>query len=146
MDLVKWNNFDDDFSNLPLLLEDFWGRDNYKRNLSTVINIPSVNIKEEEDKFLITLAVPGVKKEDIKLNVENGMIIVSSEKKEEKKDKKKGKYSRYEYNFSSFSRSFSLPENADADNIKAKYENGELKIKLQKKEKALSVGKEIEIE
>jgi len=146
MDLVKWNNFDDDFSNLPLLLEDFWGRDNYKRNLSTVINIPSVNIKEEEDKFLITLAVPGVKKEDIKLNIENGMIIVSSEKKEEKKDKKKGKYSRYEYNFSSFSRSFSLPENADADNIKAKYENGELKIELQKKEKALSVGKEIKIE
>lgn len=146
MNLVKWNDFDDDFPRLPSLLEDFFVRDNYSRSLSTGVNVPAVNIKEEDDKFLVTLAVPGVKKEDIKLNVENGMMTVSSEKKEEKKDKKKGKYSRYEYNFSSFSRSFSLPENADAEDIKAKYEDGELKIELQKKEKALTAGREIAIE
>ena len=145
MNLVKWNDFDDDFPRLPSLLEDFFGRDSYSRSLSRGVSVPAVNIKEEDDKFLVTLAVPGVNKEDIKLNVENGMMTVSSQMKEEKKDKKKDKYSRYEYNFSSFSRSFSLPENADSEDIKAKYENGELKIELQKKEKALSAGREIEI-
>jgi HSP20 family protein len=146
MSLIKWNNFDDTFPSLPAVLEDFFGRDNYSRSLSTGINTPAVNIKEEDDKFLVTLAVPGVKKEDIKLNVQNGMLTVSSEKKDEKKEEKEGKYSRYEYNFSSFSRSFSLPDNADAEYIKAKYEDGELKIELQKKEKTLSAGREIQIE
>jgi len=146
MNLVKWNDLEDDFPRLPSLLEDFFGRDNYSRRLSAGVHVPAVNIKEEDDKFIVTLAVPGVKKEDITLSVENGMMTVSSEKKEEKQDKKKGKYSRYEYNFSSFSRSFSLPQNADAEDIKAKYEDGELKIELQKKEKALSAGREITIE
>lgn len=144
MNLIKWNESNDIFPSLPAVLEDFFGRDNYGRGLSTGITVPAVNIKEEEDKFLVTLAVPGLKKEDCKIKVENGMLTVSSTKQDEKKEEK-GKYSRYEYNFSSFSRSFSLPENADKENIKAKYEDGELKIELQKKDKTLSAGKEIEI-
>lgn len=142
--LIKWNNFDDTFPSFPSILEDFFGRDNYSRGLSTGISVPAVNIKEEEDKFLISLAVPGLKKDDCKVRVENGMLTVSSSKKQEKKEDK-GKYSRYEYNFSSFSRSFSIPDNADGDKVDAKYENGELKISLPKKEKSLSSGKEIEI-
>lgn len=146
MNLVKWRGFDDEFPTFPSLLEDFFGRDSLSRSLSAGVNVPAVNIKEEDDKFLVTLAVPGLKKDDIKVKVENGMLTVSSEKKEEKKDEKKGKYSRYEYNFSSFSRSFSLPDNADPEGVKAKYDNGELKIELQKREKSLKSGVEIDIE
>lgn len=145
MNLVKWNGFDDNFPALPTVFEDFFGGNNLNRSLSSRINSPAVNIKEEEDKFIINLAVPGLKKEDCKIKVENGILTVSSEKKEEKEEKK-GKYSRYEYNYSSFSRSFSIPDNADAENVKAKYEDGELKIELHKKEKTLPAEKVIEIE
>jgi HSP20 family protein len=146
MNLVKLNNFDDAFPSLPSIFEDFFGRGNYfDRGLSVGVNVPAVNIKEESDKFLVTLAIPGIKKEDCRIQVENGMLTVSSNTHTEKEDKNE-KYSRYEYNYSSFSRTFSLPDNADGDNVKAKYENGELKIELQKKEKTLSSSKEIIIE
>ncbi len=145
MNLIKWNDFDDNFPQLPTIFEDFFGRNNINKSLSSRVNIPAVNIKEEEDKFQITLAVPGLKKEDCKIKVENGMLTVSSTKKDEIKEDK-GKYSRYEYNFSSFSRSFSIPDNADPEDVKAKYEDGELKITIQKKEKTLTSEKLVEIE
>lgn len=145
MNLIKWNEFDDNFPGLPTIFEDFFGRNNLHRHLSMGVNLPAVNIKEEDDKFLVTLAVPGLKKEDCKIKVENGVLTISSSKKDEKSEEK-GKYSRYEYNFNSFSRSFSLPENADTENAKARYENGELIVELLKKEKSLPSEKVIAIE
>jgi HSP20 family protein len=144
MDLIKWNNFDDTFPQLPSIFGDFFGRESYGRNPLTGISLPAVNIKEDNDKFLVTLAIPGVKKEDCKVTIENGMLTVSSVKKNERNETKDS-YSRHEYNFASFSRSFSLPENVDADSIQAKHEDGELKIELHKKEKSLPASKEIEI-
>ena len=137
---------EDAFPALPSLLEDFFGGDNRMHSLSPGLNVPAVNIKEEDDGFEVKLAAPGLTKDDFKVTVDNGMLTVSAQKKHETSKKEKGKYSRYEYNFSSFSRSFSLPENADEDEVKAKYENGELLITLGKKEPAKIIGKEIEIE
>ncbi len=145
MNLAKWDNFDDNFATLPTIFEDFFGRNNFGKNLSVGINVPAVNIKEEDDKFVVTLAVPGLKKEDCKIKIENGMLTISSSKKDERKEEK-GKYSRYEYNYNSFSRSFSVPDNVSTEDVKAKYENGELRVELLKKERTLPAEKLIEIE
>ncbi len=143
MNLIPWSPFDEESNSFPSLVENFFGRDPF---FSRGASLPAVNVKEEDDKFLVTLAVPGMKKEDFKVTVENGVLTVSSEKKHEERKEEKGKYSRYEYNYSSFSRSFALPENADGDSVKAKCDDGELKITIGKKETKALRGRDIEIE
>lgn len=103
-----------------------WGR---------MMNIPAVNITEMKDEFQVALAVPGMKKDDFKIDVDGNMLTISSEKEETKEEKEK-KFTRKEYNFTSFSRSFTLPENINKDKIEAKYEDGVLKIALPRKEEA----------
>lgn len=95
--------------------------------------MPAVNIKETGTEFSIELAVPGMKKEDFKLELENNLLTISSEK-EENKDTKEDSYTRREYNYESFSRSFTLPENVKSEALKATYENGVLKIAVPKNE------------
>lgn len=95
--------------------------------------LPSVNIKDEEKAFKIEMAAPGLERKDFKLEVENGVLCISSEKEEESKEEKKN-YTRREYSYNSFSRSFSLPDNSLPDKITAKYENGVLNINVPKKE------------
>ena len=99
------------------------------RNLS----VPPANIIEDEKGFKLELSVPGFKKEDFNIDIEQGTLIISSEKKEESNKEEKN-YSRKEFSYSSFSRSFQLPENTDENNISAKYENGVLHITIPKKE------------
>ena len=99
------------------------------------MNIPAVNIKEHEDEFIVSLAAPGLKKEDFKIDVDGNMLTISSEK-EETKDEKDTRFTRKEYNYSSFSRSFTLPEEINKEKIVAKYENGLLKLSLPRKEEA----------
>ncbi|RME14773.1 MAG: Hsp20/alpha crystallin family protein, partial [Bacteroidetes bacterium] len=82
--------------------------------------IPSANIKESEDKFEVELGIPGVKKEDIKIDLENDVLTISSEQKEEKSEEKDN-YTRREFNYSAFSRSFTLPDIVDTDKITAEY-------------------------
>ncbi|MBS1583191.1 MAG: Hsp20/alpha crystallin family protein [Bacteroidetes bacterium] len=108
-------------------------------------NLPAVNIKDNTKSFDLELAVPGYKKEDLKVNVEGDVLTISSEKKSETEEEKKG-YTRREYSYRSFSRSFTLPENADGDQVKASYENGVLKLSIPKT-KALPEkhGKEVRI-
>jgi HSP20 family protein len=115
------------------LLEDFWNNDTLleDRFWNTRVNLPAVNIIEKDDKFLIELAAPGLRKEDFKINIENGILQIDSESQREV-DEEKDNYTRKEFNYSSFSRSFTLPENASEENIAANYENGVLKLKLQK--------------
>jgi HSP20 family protein len=98
--------------------------------------IPSANITETDKEYKIELAVPGMERKDFKVAVENGVLYVGSEKEEEHTDEDKN-YTRREYSYSGFKRSFSLPENCFEDKIKAKYENGILNLILPKKELTL---------
>jgi HSP20 family protein len=103
--------------------------------LGRVMNVPAVNIIEQKNDYLVSLAVPGLKKEDFKIDVEGNMLTISSEKQESKEEKDK-KFNRKEYSYSSFSRSFTLPEEINKEKIEATYEDGVLKISLPRKEEA----------
>ena len=96
---------------------------------------PAVNVKETEKNYEITLAAPGLQKSDFTIDVNGSMITVSAEQ-DEKKEEKDESFTRREYSYSSFCRSFSLPENIVQEKIDANYVNGELKLLLPKKEEA----------
>jgi HSP20 family protein len=97
------------------------------------INVPAANIEETKDSFKVSLAAPGMKKDDFKVDIVGDQLTISSEKKEEKEEKD-ATYSRREYNYSSFCRTFTLPEGVIQDKIDAKYEDGLLKLTLPKSE------------
>lgn len=94
--------------------------------------LPAVNVNEKEKEFEIEMAAPGMKKSDFKISHENHTLTISSEK-EEKREEKEKDYMRREFNYSAFSRSFNLPENAMEDKIVAHYEDGILKVSIPKK-------------
>jgi len=104
--------------------------------------VPAVNIAENENAFEVALAVPGLKKEDIKINLEKNVLNISAEKKTETTDESK-KFSKREYNFDSFSRSFNLPQSADSSKIDAAYVDGILTLTIAKKEEAKNQSREI---
>lgn len=109
-----------------------WGTSNFS---STDTTLPAVNVKESDEAFEIEVAAPGMNKEDFKVNLENNVLTISSEKKEEKKDEEKGRYTRREFSYQSFQRSFTIPENlVEGDKISAKYCDGLLCINLPKRE------------
>ena len=100
-------------------------------------NLPSVNLKETDDKLEIDMAVPGMKKEDFKVEIDNNMLTISSEKEEQKEEtRKKDNYIRKEFNYQSFFRSFSLPEYIDENKVEASYKDGILHVTIAKKEGA----------
>lgn len=95
--------------------------------------VPAVNVQESNDKFELEVAAPGLSKKDFNIEVANGVLNISCEKEETKEEKEKN-FTRREFSYSSFQRSFTLPPNVNEDDIKAKYEDGLLKITLKKKE------------
>jgi HSP20 family protein len=99
------------------------------------ISIPPANVIENEKDFKLELSVPGFKKEDFNIDVDQGTLVISSEKKEESNKEEKN-YSRKEFSYSSFSRTFQLPDNTDENSITAKYDNGVLQLTIPKKELA----------
>jgi HSP20 family protein len=103
--------------------------------LGRSMNVPAVNITEHKDEYQVSLAAPGLKKEDFNIAVDGNMLTISSEKEENKEEKDK-KFTRKEYSYSSFSRCFTLPEEISKEKIEAKYEDGVLKISLPRKEEA----------
>ncbi len=105
---------------------------------------PSVNITETDAQFEVELAVPGLSKEDFKINLEKDVLSVSAEKKTETVDENK-KFTKREYNFNSFLRSFTLPESADHSKINADYTAGILKLTIAKKKEAKSQSREIAV-
>jgi len=116
-------------------------------NFGKVINVPAVNISETEKEFMLILAVPGLEKSDFKIESFESMLTISAEKEREEKAvrttegvqsgrEEVGRFNRREYNYTSWSRSFTLPEYVDIGHIEATYENGELKIMLPKTEVA----------
>lgn len=107
-----------------------------------VNTVPALNISEEDKQYRVELAAPGMKKDDFNIDVDDNMVTISSEKESETNDEADDKkYSFREYNYSSFSRSFSLPENADAEKISAKYADGVLCLTVPKKEQQLKAKK-----
>jgi len=109
-----------------------------------VSKTPAVNIAETENAFEIELAVPGLKKEDFKINLDKNVLSVSAEKKAENVEEGK-KYSKREYSYTSFVRSFTLPEVADQAKIEAEYTDGILKLNVAKKEEAKIQTREISV-
>ncbi len=114
--------------------EDWFGNPNIAQAGTTV---PAVNIKDTADNFEVEMAAPGMKKDDFQVNLDNNILTISAEQKSESEDKDKhGNYTRREFSYSSFSRSFTLPDTVEADKIGAKYKDGVLRITLPKKEEA----------
>lgn len=108
-----------------------WGLSNFS---STNTSLPAVNVKETEDDFLIELAAPGMDKKDFKVNFKNNVLTISSEK-EDKSENTDDHYTRREFSYQSFQRSFTVPENAVlGDKISAKYTEGILKVVLPKRD------------
>ena len=105
---------------------------------------PSVNIKESDTAYTLELAAPGLAKEDFKIRVEENQLTISGEKKQEQNEKTE-KYSRKEFSFTSFTRSFTLPENVNMDGIQANYNHGIMMVVLPKTEPAKPKTKEINI-
>ena len=109
-----------------------WNRSNFAGTNST---LPAVNIRENNDEFMIDVAVPGMKKDQINVDYENGRLTIASEVKEEKVEGSKDSFTRKEFSYSSFQRSFSIPENTvDGEKIKASYNEGILHIILPKRD------------
>ena len=99
------------------------------------LTMPAVNIKEDKDSFKIIVAAPGLEKADFNIDVEGNMLTISCERKE-KIEEMEERLTRREYNYSSFSRSFTLPETVITEKIDAVYEGGELKVIMPKREEA----------
>ena len=130
-----------DYPFFPTLVDDIF-RDFSKSNST----LPAVNIKEDNTSFSVEVAVPGLSKEDININVENNVLTISSEKKVQNEEIKEN-YTRKEYSYQSFKRSFNLPKDiVDSDAIAANYNNGELIITVPKVEKVVPKAKMIEIQ
>lgn len=130
----------DVWNTLPRLFDDFFTRDlmdwGFKNYSSTGTTIPAVNIQETNDHFDVELAAPGMTKNDFKVELDNNVLTISSEK-EDKHEEKDDKYTRREFSYQSFQRSFTLPEQVvDIEKINAKYENGVLHLTVPKKESA----------
>ena len=109
------------------------------------LNVPAVNIHETDNAYTMELNVPGRKKEDFQISLENGLLTVSFEKKTEN-NTDDAKVIRREFSYQSFKRSFNVDENIDTDNIGARYENGILVLTLPKKEEAKPSRKEINVQ
>ncbi len=134
MTLVKYNNA------LPNIISRFlendfenWNTQNYAENNST---LPAVNIRENNEVYGIEVAAPGFDKNDFNISLDNDLLTISSEKVENNETPEDERFTRKEFSYQSFKRTFTLPELVEGDKITAKYENGILKIVIPKKEEA----------
>jgi HSP20 family protein len=124
----------------PALFDRFFEGDLFdwsNRNFSdTNTTLPSVNIKESDEGYVVEMAAPGFSKEEFNVALHNDLLTISSEKKIENETKEGENYSRKEFSYQSFSRSFSLPNTVNSEKIAATYENGILRVSIPKKEDA----------
>jgi HSP20 family protein len=98
-------------------------------------SFPAVNIAEDENQFTVELAAPGLDKKDLKVTVDHNVLTIEASK-EQKTEEKNDNYRRVEFNYSNFKRSFTLPDEVNADKIASKYENGVIHIDLPKRDEA----------
>jgi HSP20 family protein len=121
--------------------DDFWGF----RNVDQSVSVP-VNLRETDKTYEMSLVAPGLRKEDFKLQVSNDLLTVSYEQKEEQNQENKSEgWLRKEYKMQSFSRSFTLDDTVEQNNITASYDNGILHLTLPKKENARRLSRTIEV-
>lgn len=140
MTLIRWHRP----TGLADMFQNFFDSD-FNDFFSRRFSDPAANIFENPESFQLDLAAPGMKKDDFKIHLENNILTVSSEVEDEKMEEGKN-YTRKEFSYGSFSRSFTLPKIIDLEKIKADYESGILKVLLPKKEEAkLEIKKEIKI-
>ncbi|RLD55819.1 MAG: Hsp20/alpha crystallin family protein [Bacteroidetes bacterium] len=134
MNLVKFSN------NHPSVFDRFFDNDmldwNNRHFSDTNTTLPSVNIKENTDEYVVEVAAPGFDKKDFNIEVENDTLIISSEKKVKTEEKDDERVTKREFSYQSFTRSFALPVLVEREKIKAKYDNGILNILIPKKEEA----------
>jgi len=103
-------------------------------NVGKMMNVPAVNVSETDKEFRLSIAAAGLEKSDFKIEAEDDILTISAEHEREDKDEQDGRYNRREYNYTRWSRSFSLPENVDLEKINAEYKNGELKVVIPKRQ------------
>lgn len=105
---------------------------------------PAVDVMETDDEFQIRAELPGVEKKDVKLSVENGVLLISGHREQEKEEKGK-RYHKIERAYGNFARSFTVPETVDAEKVTAEFKNGLLTVRLPKSEKARPKSIEVEV-
>lgn len=145
MTLVKFNNNRNDNSLLPGFNDVFESifNDTFF-NDRLVIRVPAVNISETADHYHLELAAPGLRKQDFKISLDRNVLNISVEQQNENKEADK-RFSKREFSYSSFVRSFTLPDLADQSRIDAAYEDGVLRVDIAKKEEAKMASHQIEL-
>lgn len=142
MSVIKRNG--NSLAAFPSLFDDFfsreffnWGNSNFS---STSTTVPAVNIKESKDEFKVEVAAPGMEKKDFAITLDGNQLTISSAKQLEE-TKKEESYTRREFSYQSFTRTFQLPKDVvDSEKIMATYENGLLLLTIPKKEEAKQKG------
>jgi HSP20 family protein len=130
------------FPSMPSLLNDFFADDWLDSSLanwkSSGATLPAVNVRETNDDFRIEVAAPGLKRDDFKVELDNNVLTISSQREDTHEEKERdGSYTRREFSYRSFQRSFSLPESkVEGDKITARYEEGILQVTVPKREDA----------
>jgi HSP20 family protein len=137
MSLIKRNG---NFPSFPTLFDDLFSRELFNWNNSnfstTSTTVPSVNIRETDSSFEVEMAAPGMEKKDFHISLEGNTLTIASQKQSKQEQEQDG-YSRKEFSYQSFQRSFELPKDVvDEENIAARYENGLLHLTIPKKEAA----------
>lgn len=118
------------------LFDDFFGRDLFDwAGWSTDTTTPSVNIVESDEDFRVEMAAPGMKKSDFQVRLDNDTLVIESERQEEEVNEN-DRFTRKEFSYNAFKRSFHLPNTVESDKIKAEYKDGLLKLMIPKKEEA----------
>ena len=117
----------------PLTLSDFLNEDFFPTFTRSSTSLPAVNIREDEKAFYLELAVPGMNKNDLKIEVKDEVLTISAAQKDEKQEEHEG-YRRREFSYSSFCRSFYLPEDVNGDKIGASYKDDILNVEIPKME------------
>lgn len=132
MAIIRWRNLDNLRNEMDRIYDRY-----YRSGEEDAENIcdcyPMVDIKETKDEFIVNAELPGVSKQDIKINFTDDSLVIEGEKKEEEKDEK-NTYHRVERSYGKFYRSFSFPGKVAGDKIKAAYKDGILSVSLPKKE------------
>lgn len=134
------------FPSFRAMMEDFWNPEGFFNQIANKNELlPAVNIKNKKNEYQIEVAVPGFKKEDFEVTVENGILNISaatSTDNEELTDE----YTRREFSMSSFSRSFGLPDDTSDDQVKANYKDGLLKLTIKKSQEKKLPAKKVKID
>lgn len=140
--LVKSNGF----PAIGTMLEDFWNTDKlFTKSFWERETLPAVNVKDKKHSYELEMAAPGFKKEDFNISTENGLLIISAESSKDQKEENES-FTRQEFSYSSFTRTFNIPENVVKDDIKAKYQDGLLKVEMKKTGESTESKKKVSIE